>query len=303
MTVFAFFGAVELGIIFALLAMGIFMSYRVLGVPDLTVEGSFTSGAAVSAVLVVMGYPALGLLLAIVAGAVAGVFTGLLQTKLRVQPILAGILTMTALYSINLHIMSGRANIPLRRDQVVFAFFNRIIENDRLWRVGVPLAILVGVGTLLALFFYTRTGLSVRATGDNEEMVRASSINSTFTKTLGLAIANAIAALCGGLIAQYQGFADINMGVGMVVVALASLIIGEAIFGRRGVIWNICAVSVGAVIYRIIIAFAFTFNFNPINLRAVSAIIVVIAISYPAIKNQWALFLLKRKARKTNAGI
>ncbi|MCL2372950.1 MAG: ABC transporter permease [Defluviitaleaceae bacterium] len=296
MSFVAFIGAVELGIIFALLAMGIFVSYRVLGVPDLTVEGSFTSGAAVSAVFVVMGQPMLGLLMAVAAGAVAGICTGLLQTKLRVQPILAGILTMTALYSVNLHIMGGRANIPLRRDQVIFSYFAQFTGIDR--RVVLLLLVLVVVGALLVLFFHTRTGLSVRATGDNEEMVRASSINSTFTKTLGLAIANAIAALCGGLIAQYQGFADINMGVGMVVVALASLIIGEAIFGRRGVIWNVFAVSVGAVVYRIIIAFALTFNFNPMNLRAVSAIIVVIAISYPAIKNQWSLFMLKRRAKK-----
>ena len=140
-------------------------------------------------------------------------------------------------------------------------------------------------------------GLAVRATGDNEDMVRASSINSTFTKSVGLAIGNALAALSGGIVAQYQGFADINMGFGMVVVALASLIIGEAIFGRRSVLWNLGSVAVGAVLYRVILALVLSFRLNPANLRAISALIVAIAISYPAIKNQWGIYTLKRKAR------
>jgi len=296
MTYVAFTGAVELGIIFALLAMGIFVVYRILGIPDLTIEGSFTIGAAISAVFIINGQPLLGLPLAALAGAGAGIVTALLQTKLKIQPILAGILTMTALHSVNLYVMGGRANIALLREVTLFTMLAERTGHARAWQMLLPLVTVVLTGTALAVFFHTRLGLSVRATGDNEDMVRASSINSTFTKAVGIAIGNAIAALCGGLIAQYQSFADINMGGGMVIVALASLIIGEAVFGRRTVIWNICAVAAGAVIYRIILAFALSFRINPANLRAISAVIVVVAISYPAIKSQWTVFWLKRKA-------
>jgi len=291
-------GAVELGIIFALLAIGIFIAYRILGIPDLTVEGSFTIGAAVAAVFIVNGQPIMGMPVAMAAGAGAGVVTAFLQTKLKIQPILAGILTMTALHSVNLYVMDGRANIALLREETLFTILASLTGHDRVWRILLPLIILVVVGTGLAIFFHTRLGLSVRATGDNEAMVRASSINSAFTKTVGLAIGNAVAALCGALIAQYQGFADINMGMGMVIVALASLIIGEAIFGRRTVIWNLCAVAAGAVVYRIILAFALSFRINPAHLRAISAVIVVAAISYPAVKEKLAILRLKRRATK-----
>jgi len=297
MTFVAFTGALELGIIFALLAMGIFVVYRILGIPDLTIEGSFTIGAAISAVFIINGQPLLGLPLAALAGAGAGIITAFLQTKLKIQPILAGILTMTALHSVNLYVMGGRANIALLREVTLFTMLAELTGHTRAWQVLLPLIIVVLTGVALAIFFHTRLGLSVRATGDNEDMVRASSIHSTFTKAVGIAVGNAIAALCGGLIAQYQGFADINMGGGMVIVALASLIIGEAVFGRRTVIWNICAVAAGAVIYRVILAFALSFRINPANLRAISAVIVVAAISYPAIKSQWTVFKLKRKAR------
>jgi len=296
MSLIAFTGAVELGIMFAILAMGIFVAYRILNIPDLTIEGSFTVGAAISAIFIVNGQPLLGLPVAALCGAGAGVVTAFLQTKLKIQPILAGILTMTAMYSVNLHVMSGRSNIPLLREETLFTMLASATGYDRMWRWLLPLIVTVLMGTALAIFFHTRLGLSVRATGDNEEMVRASSINSTFTKTIGLAIGNALAALCGALIAQYQGFADLNMGVGMVVVALASLIIGEAIFGRRTVIWNICAIATGAVIYRIILAFALSFRINQGNLRAVSATIVIAAISLPAIKERWTVFRLKRRA-------
>jgi len=311
MSLIAVTGAIELGLIFALLALGIYVTFRVLGIPDLTVEGSFTVGAAVSAMLIANPIIAItipftqiqlefsvnglawGLPLAVLAGAIAGFITAMLQTKLKIQPILAGILTMTAMHSINLFVMRGSPNIPLFRVATLFTPF-----TDAVGRAGgIILAsiVLVIVGIFLAVFFHTRLGLSVRATGDNEEMVRASSINSTFTKTVGICIGNAIAALSGALIAQSQGFADLNMGVGMVVVALASLIIGEAIFGRRTVVWNICAVAAGAVIYRILIAFAISLRVNPANLRAISAAIVVVAISYPAIKEKWNVMRLRRR--------
>ena len=302
MSLLAFIGAVELGLVFSMLALGIFINYRILGVADLTVEGSFTTGAAVSAVFVMAGAPFVGVSAAIVGGAVAGLCSAFLQTKMRVQPILAGILVMTALYSINLYIMGGRPNLPLLRIDTMFTLFGSLTGNQRvgpaqLERLLLPLLFALGTGGFLALFFHTRLGLSIRATGDNEEMVRASSINSTLTKSVGLAIGNAIAALSGAMFAQYQGFADINSGFGMVVVALASLIVGEALFGRRNLIWNIGTVIAGSMVYRIILALALSFRLNPINLRAISALIVAIAISYPAIKSQWGVYMLKRKAR------
>ncbi|MCL1988175.1 MAG: ABC transporter permease [Firmicutes bacterium] len=297
MSIVAFMGALELGLIYALLALGIFVSYRILGVADLTVEGSFTTGAAVCAVFVVAGQPILGIILAIFAGAVAGLCSAFMQTKMRIQPILAGILTMTALYSVNLGIMGGRSNIAMLRDETLFTIIAATTGDMALWRTILPLIIIVTVGVILGLFFHTRMGLSIRATGDNEAMVKASSVNTTFTKSVGLAIGNALAALSGALIAQYQSFADISMGLGMVVVALASVIIGEAIFGRRTVVWNISAVIIGAVIYRVILAFVLSFRLNPANLRGISALIVTIAISYPAIKSLWHTHKLKRKAR------
>jgi len=299
----AFSGAVQMGLILSLLALGIYIAYRILGVPDLTVEGSYTAGAAVSAMFTVAGQPLLGLALSMVAGMVAGLCTAFLQTKMRVQPILAGILTMMAAYSANLYIMRGRPNIPLLRYTTLFTMLGDRLDNIQAARFILPVVVVAIVGVGLAMFFYTRLGLAIRATGDNEEMCRASSINTTRTKMVGLALANAVAALSGGMMAQYQGFADINMGFGMVVVALASLIIGEAIFGRRSVPLNIGAVVVGAVIYRIIWAWALSMRFNPINLRAISAVIVAAAVSFPAIKEHIALFKLKRKAARHNAKV
>jgi len=298
MTLIAFFGAVQLGLIFSLLAMGIFIVYRILGVPDLTVEGSFAAGASVSAVFVVSGRPFLGLVMAVLIGAFAGICTAFLQTKMRVQPILAGILVMMASFSVNLYVMGGRPNVSLLREETLFTMLGERFGSIQIARFFLSTLVVLITVTMLGVFFYTRLGLAVRATGDNEEMCRASSINTTFTKFVGLSIGNAFAALSGGLIAQYQGFADVNMGFGMVVVALASLIIGEAIFGRRTVIWNIGSVIVGAIVYRIIWAWALSFRIDPANLRAISALIVAAAISYPAVKNMWTVHRLKVKARR-----
>ena len=298
MSFVAFSGAVQLGLIFALLALGIFVNYRILGVADLTVEGSFTLGAAISAVVTVAGQPLLGLMFAGVVGAAAGLITAFLQTRMRIQPILAGILTMTALYSVNLAIMGGRANVSLLREDTLFTILGSFIGSVQLWRFLLPLALALLVMAALGVFFHTKLGLSVRATGDNPDMVRASSISVTVTKSIGLMIGNCVAGLSGGIIAQYQGFADIGMGFGMVVVALASLIIGETIFGRRGVVWNIIAVALGAIIYRIILALVLSFRLNPANIRAISALIVTLAISYPAIKNLWVTYRLKRRGAR-----
>lgn len=281
-------GALELGLIYSIMAMGLYVSFRVLNVADLTVDGSFTTGAAVSAVLTFAGYPLLGLLLALPAGAIAGLVTSGLQTKLKVQPILSGILTMTLLYSVNLRIM-GKSNISLSGKNTLF------MSGDSA-KLIVSLVVVAITALLLVLFLQTKTGLSLRATGDNVEMVRSSSINPTVTNAIALAVANGLVALSGALLAQYQRFADISMGTGMVIVGLASVIIGEVIVGSSSVKRHILAVIVGSILYRCFIAVALKAA-SPNDLKAISAVIVALAISYPAIKELIAVRKLKKEVR------
>ena len=293
MSMFAFQGAVELGLIYSLLALGLFVSYRILDIPDLTVDSSFTLGAAVSAVFATSGHSYLGLVMAIAAGWMAGMLTAFLQTKLQIQPILAGILSMTALYSINLRVMSGRANISLLGTDTLFS-----AATGKFGKLFTALAVVVAAGIFLVLFFRTQVGLCIRATGDNEEMVRTSSINTDRMKFIGLGLANALVGLSGGLIAQYQSFTDLSMGIGMVVVGLASLIIGEVIFGRPNVWRNVVAVVFGAVIYRCIIAFVFARGLPTNDLKLISSVIVALAISYPLIIRRYRLMKLMREASR-----
>lgn len=293
MSLFALQGAVELGLIYSLLALGLFVSYRILDIPDLTVDSSFTLGAAVSAVFVTAGHPYLGLIMAVAAGWLAGCLTAFLQTKLKIQPILAGILSMTALYSINLRVMGGKANISLLGTATLFSDV-----TGKFGKMLIALVSVILVGIFLTLFFRTQTGLCIRATGDNEEMVRSSSISTDRMKFIGLGLANALVGLSGGLIAQYQSFTDLSMGIGMVVVGLASLIIGEVIFGRPNIWRNIIAVVFGAVIYRCIIAFVFAQGMPTNDLKLISAVIVALAISYPLIISRYRLMKLMREASK-----
>ena len=293
MSMFAFQGAVELGLIYSLLALGLFVSYRILDIPDLTVDSSFTLGAAVSAVFATSGHSYLGLVMAIAAGWMAGMLTAFLQTKLQIQPILAGILSMTALYSINLRVMSGRANISLLGTDTLFS-----AATGKFGKLFTALAVVVVAGIFLVLFFRTQVGLCIRATGDNEEMVRTSSINTDRMKFIGLGLANALVGLSGGLISQYQSFTDLSMGIGMVVVGLASLIIGEVIFGRPNVWRNVVAVVFGAVIYRCIIAFVFARGLPTNDLKLISSVIVALAISYPLIIRRYQLIKLMREASR-----
>lgn len=293
MSLFALQGAVELGLIYSLLALGLFVSYRILDIPDLTVDSSFTLGAAVSAVFVTAGHPYLGLIMAVAAGWLAGCLTAFLQTKLKIQPILAGILSMTALYSINLRVMGGKANISLLGTVTLFSNV-----TGKFGKMLIAFVSVILVGIFLTLFFRTQTGLCIRATGDNEEMVRSSSISTDRMKFIGLGLANALVGLSGGLIAQYQSFTDLSMGIGMVVVGLASLIIGEVIFGRPNIWRNIVAVVFGAVIYRCIIAFVFAQGMPTNDLKLISAVIVALAISYPLIISRYRLMKLMREASK-----
>ncbi len=290
-------GAVEQGFIYSLVALGLYLSYRTLDVADLTTDGSFTLGAACSAILTIGGHPVQGLLLALAAGALAGFVTALLQTRLGVQPILAGIVTMTGLYSVNLMVMGGRSNLNMLKEENVFTAAEGLLgPAGKLVLAGI-LALLVGAG--LALFLRTQLGLSIRATGDNREMVAASSIDPAFTTTVGLCAANAMVALSGGLLVQYQKFSDISLGTGMVVIGLASLIIGEVVTGRRSVVRGIAAALVGAVIYRIIIATALvSTKVGAQNFKLVSAVIVAAAISWPAIREKLRFYQLRREVER-----
>ena len=293
-----FIGSLQLGLIYGFLAIGIYISFRIMNIPDLTAEGSFTFGLVVAAVFADLGHPILGIVLALAAGALAGVVAGALNVYLRIPAILAGILTMSGLYSVNLLTMDSKANLTLIGVDTIFSLTAPIFGGDLdLAKTLVNLVLVALAVFLIYTFFKTRIGLSIRATGDNEYMVRASSINIGVTKILALALSNAIIALSGGILAQYQQFADISSGVGMLVVGLASVIIGEAFLGQRGILCGLCAAVLGSIIYRLLIALAYQTNIFPsAAFRLISAVIVTIALAIPAIKQ---LLDMQRK-RKEN---
>lgn len=270
--------AIELGLIFSILSLGVYISFRVLNVPDLTVDGSFATGCAVCAVMTIAGHPYLGLLLAFVAGGLCGTVTAFLQTKMHMQPLLAGILTMVALYSINLRIMSGAPNISLFSTNTLFT----LIDSELL----ILLIFSLVIGFILFGFFKTNLGLMLRATGDNEVMVRSSSINVDRMKFIGMALSNGIVALSGALLTQYQNFADITSGTGMMVLGLAGIIIGEAILRKRTIGFGIASAIIGACIYRLLYQFALQFGIPATDMNLMSAILVAITISLPYLKRK-----------------
>jgi putative ABC transport system permease protein len=284
MSLTAFIGSMELGLVYSLLAFGTFISYRILRVADLTVDGSFVLGAAASAMLTLEGMPFAGILAAMAAGAIAGVITALLQTKMGIQPILAGILTMTGLYSINLMVMGGKANIPLLNNTNIFTPAENF--GGRAYKIIMLTAIITLIFMLLNWFFRTLLGLSIRATGDNEDMCKASSINTDLVKIVGFALSNSIVALSGALLAQMQQSADVNMGSGMVVISFASLIIGSAIIKNKNITMGLLSVVIGSIVYRLIIAMILTTNFPPSYLKLISALVVITALSIPTLKGK-----------------
>lgn len=294
-------GSLQLGLIYGLLAIGIYIVFRIMNIPDLTAEGSFTLGLSVSAVCSVAGHPFLGLLLGMLAGALAGVVTGLLQTKLMIHPVLSGILTMSGLYSVNIMIMGESSNLSLINGTTIFRLAYKVLDDyvsRDVTKIIIPAVFALVFCAAMIFFFKTRLGLCVRATGDNEDMVRASSINADVTKIFALALANGCIAMAGGLLAQYQGYADINSGVGILVVGLASVIIGEVFGGRKNVTAGIVCSVLGAVIYRFIIAFAIkTSIFPAYMLKFLSAVIVAVALSIPAIQNYIGIGSVKRGGR------
>ena len=269
--------ALELGFIYALVALALYLSFRVLNIADMTTDGAFTLGCAVSATVAVAGHPYLALPLAMLAGACAGIITALLQTKWGVPSILAGIITNTGLYTVNLAVMGFSSNVNMLRSVTIFTPFPGM-------KIVPAVVVTLIVGIALVVFLNTRLGLSIRATGDNPDMVRASSINTGLTITIGLAISNSITALSGAVLAQYQKTADINLGTGMVIIGLASLIIGETIF-RKGKLWfKVLGAIVGCIVYRFIIAIALRLDLPSECLKLVSAVIVACAIALPAVK-------------------
>ncbi len=274
--------ALELGFIYALVALALFLSFRVLNIADMTTDGAFTLGCAVSATVAVAGHPILALPAAMLAGALAGSITAALQTKMRIPSILAGIITNTGLYTVNLAVMGFSSNVNMLKSDTIFTLLKPYLGS---FFKLVPAAVLTAVvAILLVLFLKTRLGLSIRATGDNPDMVRASSINTSFTITIGLCMANSLTALSGAVLAQYQKTADINLGTGMVIIGLASLIIGETIL-PKGKLWTkALGVVIGSILYRFIIALALRLNLPSECLKLISATIVALAIGLPAVK-------------------
>ena len=267
-----FLDSALLGLEYALLAVGVYITFRILNLPDLTVDGSFTFGMAVSTVLCAAAHPFAGLLAGALAGAVAGVVTGFLQTHCKIHPILAGILTMSGLYTVNITVLGG-PNVSLLDAPKFFE-----VLGGKAPAVGLVTVVVV---VLVTLFFQTVGGLCIRAAGSNEDMVRASSINTTAVRWAALALANALVALSGAILAQCQGFGD--AGSGMIVIGLASVIIGEVICGRRGIVIGIVSAVLGSVVYRIIIALALRYNLMSANsLKLLSALIVAATLAVPA---------------------
>ena len=274
-------GALELGAIFSILSLGLYISFKVLDIPDLTVDGSFTTGCAVSAIVTVASSPVLGLILAFVAGALAGLVTGLLITKLKINAILAGILTQTALYSINLRIMDGKPNISLLDSKTIFTNINQITSYGTLIVLFIFVIVIV---LLLNYFLKTQLGLALRACGDNEYMVRASSIDTDKMKLIGLSLANGLVGLSGALYTQQQTYSDITAGIGMMVIGLASIIIGTTFIKNEKVLISLIATVIGAIFYRFVLTFALQVGITSGDLKLLSAVIVVIAISSTKLK-------------------
>ena len=276
--------ALELGCIYALVALALFLSFRILNIADMTTDGTFTLGCAVSATVAVAGHPFLALPAAMLAGAAAGSVTAMLQTKFKIPSILAGIITNTGLYTVNLAVMGFSSNVNMLKNDTVFTILKDSLGAG--YKL-IPAAILaVTAAVLLTVFLKTRLGLSIRATGDNPDMVRASSINTGFTVTIGLMLSNSLTALSGAVLAQYQRTADINLGTGMVIIGLASLIIGETLL-PKGKIWmKALGAVLGSIVYRFIIAIALRMDLPSECLKLISAVIVALAIGLPAIKGQ-----------------
>ncbi len=287
--------ALELGVIYAIIALALFLTYSMLNVCDLSTDGCYTLGAAVGAMVAISGHPILALFAAMGAGICSGFINAFLQTRMKVESMLAGIIVNTGLYTVNILVM-GKSTLSMNDTTTIFTMMKDLLKDTPFagaYKLVVALLFAVVIALFLLLFLGTRLGLSIRATGDNIAMVKSSSINPVLTTTVGLCIGGAMTGLAGCLLGEYQKSVDINMGTGMVTVALASLIIGETLVGKKSVAVRIIGVIFGSCLYRVIVAIALRFNLPASALKLVSAVIVAVAISMPAIKE----IILLRKTK------
>ena len=296
--------ALELGLICSLTVLALFLSYSMLNVCDLSTDGCFTLGAAVGAAVALSGHPFLALAAAMAAGVCSGFITALLQTRLGVDSLLAGIIVNTALYSINIAVMSGASLLNMNKAETVFTLVKDRLEGTPLagqYKLVVALAAVALALAVLTLFLNTKLGLAIRATGNNPDMVRASSIHPIFTTTVGLCVANAFTGLSGCLLAQSQKSAEINIGTGMVTIALASLLIGRTILGRGSILSRAVGVVLGSFLFRLVYTVALRFNMPAFMLKLVSSVIVVLAISGPYLKRRWPMIRRRLSHRSGTA--
>ena len=296
--------ALSQGMLYAPMALGVFVTFRILKTPDLTVDGSFVFGMTVCAAVTIAGYPVTALFAGAAAGALAGFFTALLQTKLRIEPILAGILVAAGLYTVNYAVLGGQSNLYLQYDTVnaagaavkeasptiykkfsaLFTGIDSTLLDTNAQVLLLTLSIVAVLTALLSAFFFTRPGMAIRATGDNEEMVRSSSINADLTRTAGVMLANALVALSGALLCQQQRYADLNCGSSMLVMGLASVIIGRVIFGDRGIVGGLLSAVGGSLLYRLVIQAAYKIEMPSYAVKLLSTLIVVCALAIPLLK-------------------
>ena len=296
--------ALKLGLICSLTVLALFLSYSMLNVCDLSTDGCFTLGAAVGAAVAVCGHPFLSILAAMLAGICSGFVTGFLQTKMGVDSLLAGIIVNTGLYSINIAVMGGSSLINMNRTDTVFSMMKDVLEDTPLkgrTDIIVALIAVAAVVAFLVVFLKTRLGLAIRATGNNADMVKSSSINPVFTTIIGLCIANSFTALSGCLLSQSRKSVDINIGQGMVTIALASLLIGGTILGKGGIFVRAVGMVLGSFVFRLVYTVALRFNMPAFMLKLVSSVIVILAISGPYLKRQWPQ--LKRRMMHKKGGI
>lgn len=293
-------GSLTIGLILSLLAVGVFLSFRIFNFPDITADGSITLGAAVAASMIIAGFnPLLATVCSFAAGIIAGAITGILHTRFRINHLLSGILVMTALYSVNLHIM-GKSNIPLLSQKTLITSFENfsvyifsgaetvsiagwIVSAGDICVLILTAIITILISVVLYLFLKTNIGTAMRATGNNAQMIRALGVNTQTMIILGLAISNGLIALSGALLAQFQGFADVQMGIGMIVWGLASVIIGEALISEKSPGLIITGAVMGSVLFRLLVAIALRWGMNPNDLKLITAIFVFIALMLPVI--------------------
>ncbi len=305
-------GSVTIGLILALLALGIFISFRIFDFPDITAEGSFTFGASITASMIIAGFnPVIATLAAFAGGLLAGTSTGIIHTKFKVNPLLSGILVMTALYSVNLHVM-GKSNVPLLSEKTLFTWFENFsiqvsgkeavfniigwnVPAKDIWTLLFCLLIIVVFSLILLWFFRTNLGTAMRATGDNDQMIRALGVNTKGMIIFGVALSNGFIALSGSMLAQFQGFADVQMGIGMMVWGLASVIIGEALISENSLGQVIAGAVIGAVLFRLLVAIALRWGMNPNDLKLITAAFVFIALVLPGFMKRTKKIKLNRQ--------